>query len=318
MAAGFQYFDYTQSGAPALTAAAGKLIALLDWALVGKGGWDKAFTGTNLAAYRSQSGNRFYLRVDDTQATYSRLRGYRTMTAISTGTAQFPTTAQAGGNINTWGLRKQYDTTMPAARYWGIRTNRYFLLIVSVGDIPMLGAEYRAIYAFGDVPSFAEADAFNTVLVGVPFVDSTANPYINAYINGTPQWASGYGSGTTHGCWAGSPNGAVVSPYAPVFVPFMGPDPGMAAHLGRMVISPVLIGSSNTTASPYIYPRANLPNLIQPFGLFSDTGMSSTPCTDQTPFSIGARSFMPLMHSRSAGGQADGVALETTDTDGAL
>ena len=80
-APGFEFFKSTDAGAPVLTGQVGKMIAVLDWVLVTKGGWAKAFTGTNLAAYRSNTGNRFYLRVDDTQTIFTRLRGYRAMTA---------------------------------------------------------------------------------------------------------------------------------------------------------------------------------------------------------------------------------------------
>lgn len=87
--------------APALTADAGSLIALLDACLVdGYGekapaGWGKAFSGANLAAYRAPEGLRPYLRVDDTggEATYAaqvaRLEGYLDMSAITAGTGKF-------------------------------------------------------------------------------------------------------------------------------------------------------------------------------------------------------------------------------------
>ncbi len=64
-------------------------------------GFTKTHTATNKAAFQSDdvTGPRLYLRIDDTNASYSRLRGYRTITDIDadTGTFPFPTDAQLSG-----------------------------------------------------------------------------------------------------------------------------------------------------------------------------------------------------------------------------
>ncbi|CAN5857500.1 hypothetical protein BH11PSE13_BH11PSE13_12110 [soil metagenome] len=62
--------------------------------------WSKAFTGTNLAAYRSThpDSTGMYLYVDDTNTTVARVVGYESMTAINAGVNAWPTTAiQSGG-----------------------------------------------------------------------------------------------------------------------------------------------------------------------------------------------------------------------------
>lgn len=67
-------------------------------------GWEKVFTGTNIAVYRSQDvqGTRMYVRVDDTGATFCRLRGYETMADANTGAGLFPLDSQisGGGYLN--------------------------------------------------------------------------------------------------------------------------------------------------------------------------------------------------------------------------
>lgn len=62
-------------------------------------GWQKAYSGTNLAVYRSQNvaGARRYLRVNDSNADYARVVAYNSMTGVSTGTGPFPTNAQVSG-----------------------------------------------------------------------------------------------------------------------------------------------------------------------------------------------------------------------------
>ena len=335
MAAGFEFFTSADSGAPVLHGAAGRLIAVLDWALVGKGGWGKAFTGTNLAAYRSGTGNRFFLRVDDTQATYSRIRAHRNMTAISTGTNQFPTNTQAG-NINTWGVRKSFESSTAAdpQRYWGVRTNRYLVLIVesiSAGQMPPLGLRYRNWMVFGDVPSLAEADAHNTIICAQPNID---NYYYDMIYNSMYRQALspgyGYSTNSAGSAMSGTPNGAVASPLCGVHWPF-GNDYGgdtikaALALSDRMFFAPLIVGSTNSAiANNGAAPRARIPNAQALYGPCYDgngsEGDPQLPATDLAPVTIGARQFLPIQrYGNGAGGyNTEALLLEMTDTDGAL
>lgn len=63
------------------------------------GGWQKVFAGTNKAVYRSThpKASGFYLRVDDSAATYMRVRGFESMSDIDNGTGPFPADAQIAG-----------------------------------------------------------------------------------------------------------------------------------------------------------------------------------------------------------------------------
>jgi hypothetical protein len=64
-------------------------------------GFAKAYTGSNLRAYRAASGERDCIRVDDTGAANSLVRGYDAMSGISTGTGPYPTT-QVSANGYIW------------------------------------------------------------------------------------------------------------------------------------------------------------------------------------------------------------------------
>lgn len=63
------------------------------------GGWEKVFAGANKAVYRSThpKASGFCLRVDDSAATYMRVRGFESMTDLDHGTGPFPTDAQIAG-----------------------------------------------------------------------------------------------------------------------------------------------------------------------------------------------------------------------------
>lgn len=66
-------------------------------------GWTRPYSGTGLGAYRmgGSAAHKRFLRVYDgalTSGSLAGIRGYENMTAISTGTGPFPTTAQVPGN----------------------------------------------------------------------------------------------------------------------------------------------------------------------------------------------------------------------------
>lgn len=330
-APGFEYFDSTQAGAPVLQGAAGSLIGLLDWLLVGKGGWEKPFTGTNLAVYRSLTGNRHYLRVDDTQAVYSRLRMYRSMTAVSTGTNQYPTNAQAG-NINLWGITKRYSGSPAAAqRYWGIRTNRYFVLVIGrIGDIAQTTYEYRTPYVVGDVPSLAEGDSHNSFICMSPNSDvSGYSATAHEMFPGSPTVNNSFTASPITGAVSGNPSGTVLSPLCVGALPF-----GTAANAAysatyaignRLSLAPIrILCTDSPTASNHAYLRATIPNLSQFWGVGSLLDNPLYPCQDLTAFNIGSRTFLPILiynlypNDPTQESSQPGILLEKTDTDGAL
>ncbi|AFL76245.1 hypothetical protein [Thiocystis violascens] len=167
------------ASAPVLTGEVGKLIDLLDACLVnGYGsqpaaGWGKAFSGTNLAAYRAPSGNRMYLRVDDSIVQYPILRGYETLTGIDTGTGPFPTTAQLAGGIRP----VKSSTTGTVAHPWMLiaGTRAFYLWISFVATDIGAPATTTDMIFFGDIVSYLPGDQYGTLLIGKIANDITAN-----------------------------------------------------------------------------------------------------------------------------------------------
>lgn len=141
----------TDGGAPALAAAAGSMITLLDYLLVTTMGWTKPYTGTNLAAYRQPAGtNQYYLRVDDTSTTTARIVGYETMSDVNTGTGPFPTAAQVSGGA--------YLEKGAAAPWKMFSDGKIFYLFIKP-------AANTFVTAFGDPVSYKAADAFHTLII---------------------------------------------------------------------------------------------------------------------------------------------------------
>ena len=127
------------------------------------GGWTRPFTGTNLRAYKSASpeGHGQYLRVNDAGADNTRVVGYETMTAISTGTGMFPTSAQVSGGYYWW--KSGYGDDTPVKWLFATDGRLFWLCVESAG------ASYSSakVYAFGDlVPEAPAGDPYATLLLG--------------------------------------------------------------------------------------------------------------------------------------------------------
>jgi len=156
------------AGVPALTNAAGSLIALYDYLLVTRLGWTKPFSGANKAAYKQPAGtNGFYLRVEDTTTNYLAplVRGYETMTDVDTGTGAFPSLAQVA---NLW-HNKGAGTS---GSYWYFVSNgKMFHLYVNESNGTASGATLNTsgtqgtLYTFGDIVSEIPGDPYSTILV---------------------------------------------------------------------------------------------------------------------------------------------------------
>jgi hypothetical protein len=109
-------------------------------------GWSKEFTGTNLAAYKSNNvaGTGCRLRVDDTAGKTARVVGYETMTAISTGSGPFPTSTQRSGG--SWWTKS--TVADGSSRTWTlVADDRMFYLITGYHPTYPAGG---AFMGFGD------------------------------------------------------------------------------------------------------------------------------------------------------------------------
>ncbi len=170
-------YSSTDSGAPVLTNANGSLIALLTAVLVnGYGskagaGWTRPFTGTNLAVFQQGSGgNGRFLRVfdggnqDDGQQRAAKLRGYQSMTAVSTGTGPFPTTGQRAGNGMNFGYQSVNQTS---ATPWIVYASSSFFWVFTDAYSDS-GTTYWQGFAFGTFNSEKSGDTFNQILLASP------------------------------------------------------------------------------------------------------------------------------------------------------
>lgn len=158
----------TDVGAPTAPVAAGGFLAILKACLVdGYGdkppaGWTIPFSsGSTIAVFQQGAGgNGRFFRVYDNAASANaaeriiNIRGYETMSAVSTGTNPFPTTGQVGGNGPTCGYAAAADAIQHG---WTVVASPSHVWIVCQ---PYLG-DYRCMAGFGTFPSNLPVDGYN-------------------------------------------------------------------------------------------------------------------------------------------------------------
>lgn len=141
---------FTFSITTALTSATGTITCK-----VAHLGWEKTFSGTNKAVYRSldPSTNQFYLRVDDTNTLYSAVTMYETMSNVDTGT----------GASTTKYWKKSTTANTTAYPWYAIGNKKTFYFFADWHSSYIL---QPAGYCFGWFPSFKSGDGYNTMLIG--------------------------------------------------------------------------------------------------------------------------------------------------------
>lgn len=174
-------YKSTDAGAPALTGAAGSLLALLDACLVnGYGakaaaGWSKPFANAaNKGCYLqstvgSNNPSGMGLAIDDSgpgagSFREARVCGFEALTSVSAGTGQFPTVAQMAIGTGQLVIRKSATADATARAWTLIASGQTFYLFIESGDsiIPLA----TTTFCFGDFKSFKSADQYAVMIIG--------------------------------------------------------------------------------------------------------------------------------------------------------
>ena len=159
------YFTITVEGTPTSPATGSMTTSIAPL------GWNKPFSGTNLAAYQSAEpdSTKMYMRVDDTPGQYATFVGCEYMRDLNTAYGGlFPTTAQLSGGLY---ITKSF-TTDSVIRNWVVVGDGYEFFIACAfnlsGAVPWL----FELFHFGDPCSEMLSDPYGCLIFG-----SSANSY---------------------------------------------------------------------------------------------------------------------------------------------
>jgi hypothetical protein len=223
-------------------------------------GWDKPFAGTNLAVYKSTDPQSYgmFLRVDDTATQVAGVRGYESMSAVSTGTGLFPTTVQEP-TAPVWPKSNLANAT--AVRWTLIGDSRFFIIHVSAQFATNGTYLVGGTYGFGDpLVKRPAGDPWCTVLSANPDPASwTSFPQYGALDISTGSQPV-YTARNFHGL--GSSFAMTSYPYTGNVGGISGADTSMGAFPsridGRMQLSRRYLRSSDNT---YPEARADVPGI---------------------------------------------------------
>lgn len=207
-------------------------------------GWDKAFSGTNKAAYKSATlgSTGTYLRVDDTAAQVPTLIAYEAMSDIDTGTGPAPAT----GTL----YYKKSNTADGTARAWQLFADESCFYFTSVD-----GSSYRQSMFFGDLVGTKATDIYHATLIAHYSSGGNNTSTVGAYGN-----SSGSVTMRSHtGVLGAVANMRYSHAKTPSYMCYGGvayPDPGS----GGVVLSDVDV----FTPDPAAAFRGRLPGLYNP------------------------------------------------------
>lgn len=145
-------------------------------------GWQKLYSGTNKAVYRSidPQASGFCWWVDDSGTTSARVRGFESMTDVDTGSGPFPADAQiSGGGYQM----KSGLASAGAVRYDLIADSRAVLVAIAAGSSNDAALTASPIRGFGDMLALRSAgDAY---AVGISCGSSNSTAVAGSFSAGT-------------------------------------------------------------------------------------------------------------------------------------
>ena len=222
------------------------------------GYWEKAFSDTDKAAYRSThpDATGLYFRINDWAASTGgiRIRGFESMTDVDTGTRPFPTEAQE----STYRWRKSSTTSAgDLPRPWTLVADESFVWFFI--DFNNVETRPATMYHFGDVAGRLD-DAYRFVITG----HTTATPGFPG--SNTDQ--NDFSGSSSAGCYfARNAAGAETNPslyvrHGRTATASPGDGPAFPDNLtGGYLFSPAMAGSNNTATSTIM--RGLVPGILQ-------------------------------------------------------
>lgn len=183
-------------------------------------GWSKPYGTGNYAAYKSTDPAALghYLRVDDTDATNARVRGFETMSTIDNGTGLYPTDAQISGG----GYWRKSSTADSTSRNWAVIGDGRLFYLWAVPHDAVSVTSQGTFYWFGDFNSVSTTDVYASC-IGCRNIPDTRYPSTVFYT-----WDTQYAHIYAPRSYTGIGSSAVVRATAETHLAMAGWNSGLA------------------------------------------------------------------------------------------
>lgn len=148
-------------------------------------GWEKKFSGTNKAVFKSLSpeANTSYLWVSDTGTTNANVRAYEAMTDVDTGTGAAPTVA----DLSTGGFWAKSIAADATVNRWDLFADArafYYAPAAYSGVSPT--AIGQGCYFFGDIVAYKSGDAFAVALFAASSAPGNSPHFGSVWVGAQP------------------------------------------------------------------------------------------------------------------------------------
>ena len=272
------------------------------------GGWEKKFTGTNKAVYRSTDlqASGFCVRIDDTGTLTARIRGFESMTDVDTGSGPFPTDAQISGGGYVY---KSGVASGTAVRYDMIADSRTLLMAIGVGSAANAANIASPIRGFGDMlPLRPAGDVYSFAI--------SASATAGGYSGSTYPYGAfdTQGTGGADAIYCPRPVGGIGGSQQTMAVAYVGGNVTSGADL-TLGVFPSPVDGELKYAARFLrdgatnVPRANVPGVLH----VPQSGVASLISARDTLDGTGAlagRKLVALAVTSSGVGQThNGIAL---------
>ncbi len=225
------------------------------------GQWEKKYSGTNKAVYRSTDpqASGFCLRVDDTGTTSARVRGFESMTDVDTGTGLFPTDAQISGGGYWW---KSSAANATAVRYDLIADARTVLVAMGAGSSSNAMYTASPIRGFGDMLALAPGgDGFAVALSCGAGASYVSHFYLGAFNSASSGADAIYMARPPSGLGGSQPNNSLTYVGNNTSSGASGADPTLGAFPSS-VDGQLKYSRRYTHAGDGSTPRADVPGVL--------------------------------------------------------
>ena len=193
-------------------------------------GWSKPYGTGNYAAYKSTDPAALghYLRVDDTDATNARVRGFETMTTVDNGTGLYPTDAQISGG----GYWLKSNTADSTSRNWAVIGDGRIFYVWAVPQDAVSVTSQGTFYWFGDFAAAGSTDVYSSC-IGCRNASNAQYPS-TMFRTWDTQYAYIYAPRS----YTGIGSSAVVRPTAETYLAMAGYGSGIAFGVGYTMAYP--------------------------------------------------------------------------------